>query len=395
MRSVRTLVMASVVLAWSAIGGANSASCQAKVGTAVTFLELVNSPRANGMGLCAVDLVDEHSAFGNPGALGLFHLDKVFAVSFPTNTEWLPDIADDLSLKSWGMSAGVSYRLLSGKPDSRFNAAIGAAYSFMKMSYGTFERTAEQHGQVLETLEAHDEAKLYSIAGSIEYFVRLGFGYTHKRIRSVLAAQGAGAEQGSSDVRFNGHDYGLLLELPVHELLPHKITLDRSSGHYLHFELTPAFGHVRANMGDSVRFYDAAMADPLPKITRNGPSVFLAVDINDACMASLRCVHETQRDLLYPACRIEKKGVEIGFGGTVFLRQGSADDPYGADQLKTKGWGFRLSGIIRWLRLFKVIDVDKGIAGYLAGHLDFSYDWAKYDKTNLDNTEFAKVSISL
>ncbi|MEA2030385.1 MAG: hypothetical protein U9N55_02155, partial [candidate division Zixibacteria bacterium] len=99
---------------------------QSKIGSStLTYLKIVNSPRANGMGGCTVNLVDEHSPLYNPGAMGLFHLDKVVAISTPlTKTKW---IMDDIHLSTYGLSLGGSLDLLKYDPDRDYNASAALA----------------------------------------------------------------------------------------------------------------------------------------------------------------------------------------------------------------------------------------------------------------------------
>ncbi|MFH2047990.1 MAG: hypothetical protein ABIJ12_00970, partial [bacterium] len=62
-----------IFIASSAFGDASS--------TAAQFLRIVNDPGAVAMGNCAVNNIDAQSALYNPGAMGLFYLDKNFSFS--------------------------------------------------------------------------------------------------------------------------------------------------------------------------------------------------------------------------------------------------------------------------------------------------------------------------
>ena len=103
------------------------------------FLVITNSPRAAGMGGCIVNMVGDQSALYNPGALGIYHLDKNIAISAPFKTEWLPKLSDgELKLKTYNLSAGVSLNQIMPDPLREFNLGVGVAWSRIEMDYSDF-----------------------------------------------------------------------------------------------------------------------------------------------------------------------------------------------------------------------------------------------------------------
>jgi hypothetical protein len=152
---------------------------------AVLFLLITNSARINGMGGCAINVVDEQSPLYNPGALGLFHLDKLFSVSFPNSTDWLPSIDPDLKIKSFAVSGGGSARRITSV-DTDYDFAVGLAYSSLEADYGEMNIT-DHFGNTIGRSHNIDKADYYSAGLGIELYARLGIGVSLKKIRSNLA----------------------------------------------------------------------------------------------------------------------------------------------------------------------------------------------------------------
>jgi len=356
---------------------------------AVLFLLVTNSPRANAMGGCIVNLVDEQAALHNPGALGLFHLNKTIGVSFPNNTKWLPELADDLRLKTWGISVGVSERQVRPSHKRRLNWSIALAYSRTKMDYGRFAITEPNSPEVLGYFDSWDKADYYSIGIGIEYFLRLGVGYTHKKIESHLADFGSGSESGAGSASGTAHDFGIIAELPFSELVPHKIYLRESDKYFFHYDLTPSFAYVQANIGDDIAYIDASQADPLPQISRTGVSLYTAINLSNSVLSSWRFVLETERYLYSRPDKMTNTGYEIGFFGTIYYRAGTYRE------VDTYGLGFRLQGVISWLDTFGKLGSENRFLSQLVRNLDLSYDFAKYDGSALSDKKFFKLSLSL
>jgi len=385
-KCVLWLTLSIIIVGYAASGRADISNA------AVLFLRIVNSPQANGMGTCVVNLVNEESAYYNPGTLGLFHLDKVVAVTFPNSTKWFPDLADDIRFKTWHAGGGVSDRLVTGRTGGRFNASLGLAYSYVRFDYGEFTRV-DPYGQVLSTYETYDAAKCYTVALGVEYYLRLGVGCTLKKIESKLAEQGAGAETTPGFARGDAHDYGMIVELPVDRWFTNGIILHDSPGGRLDLRVTPSFAYVRSNVGDDMEYIDAAQSDPLPKMSRMGFSVAGALDWNERECLAIRGVVESETLLLGERPKASKRGVELGALGIAYFRLGDNDDEVPDSDLPTWGFGFRLRGVIQWLRLTERLAFARGIPGYLARHFDLSFDFARWRGAG-GKTQFMRLGLS-
>jgi len=263
------------------------------------------------------------------------------------------------------------------------------------MDYGRFAIIGPNSPEVLGYFDSWDKADYYSVGVGIEYFLRLGAGYTHKKIESHLGEAGAGIEIGVGTARGTAHDFGIIAELPFSELIPHKIYLKQSDKYFLHFDLTSSFAYVQANIGDDMAYLDAAQSDPLPKVSRTGLSLYMAININNSPLFSGRFVSEMERHLFSRPNKTIKGGYEFGLFGMVYYRAGRFRDMPPNREVDTYGVGFRLQGLISWLDTFEKIGVENGFLSYLVKNLDLSYDFAKYDGGALSDTKFFKLSLSL
>jgi len=362
---------------------------------AVSFLVITNSARANGMGGCSINLVDGMSALYNPGAIGLYHTEKVFSASLPDNTQWLPNLADDLRLKTYSLSAGVPGSLLLGK-STKPRAALAVAYSRHRLNLGAQTITGE-FGNILGTFETWEKADYYTLAVGLRYYARLGVGITYKRLTSHLADFGAGQERGSGTANGTALDYGILAELPILDLLPHDGTAAAVRPSFS-FELTPSVAYVYANSGDEISYIDASQADPLPEMARMGLSVYGAVKFQHAVLISTRLSRQRDDARVGASEPIRLRGLEVGFLGAAFVRTGRVEDEEALVFFDTEGYGFSLAGLLAWLPQVTGRLPTSGTWGYLLSHADLTYDWAKYkpdDKyTPLEGTKFVRLSLS-
>ncbi len=370
-------------------------SAQAKVGSfGVPFLLINNSARGRGMGDCVINNVGPESRYYNPGAMGLYHLDQIFSVSFPNNTEWLPELADDLRLKSWGFSAGASKNLIwKPEPNSKLNAALAVAYTKLELDYGEITVT-DSLGQPVDMGNPTDQVEVYSVAAGFDYYVRLGAGIGLKKIKSDMSGGVEIPGIGYAIAEVDSWEYGLIGELPLRSIAPHKIAVDGSSDYYLSFDITPSLAFVETNMGsDSLVYSSTSRGDPLPKLSRTGVGLYAAVNINEHPLFSIRTVSETERILVGYKTKNWKNGYEFGLFGCLYYRAGEVNF-YGIENpIHTYGLGFSLQGAVQWFRMIRQSERRAPHTEYLLDHLDVTFDFAKVDGGVLD-TRFFRVSLS-
>lgn len=370
------------------------AAAQRKVGEAgALFLLIHNSARINGMGGCAINVVDEQSPLYNPGALGLFHLNKVFSVSFPNTTDWLPHYAIDLKVKTFAISGGASTRLL-GSGIGRHNIGIGLAYSSSRFDYGEIVQT-DQYGNVIGSQYPIDKADYYSAGVGIDYYARLGIGVTKKKIETEMFGVDQAANLVAVSVDADAYDFGMILELPVADLVQQVLQADMSSSSDYQIAFTPSFAYVYSNSGDSLVFKYAQNAYPLPRMRKIGVSGYGALAYKSANIFSLRMCWERNRWEIGTPYKIYLQGGELGLMDAAFFRFGSYADIDGQVAYNTFGVGLSLHGIAEWLLLYRP-EIENGILRYLATHVDFTIDYAKYSGIDsaLDETAFTNLTLS-
>jgi len=360
-----------------------------KVGTAYPFLLLTNSPRANAMGGCTINWIDEQSGIHNPGALGLFHLDKVFALAAPSNTDWMPNLVSDMQLTSYCASAGISYRLAFGG-NGPHNAAFGFSYANMTMDYGSFGVT-DYEGHITGIYSMKDIMRNYSAGIGIDYFCRLGIGMTYSTvIEKITGSQGPPAAG-------DGHtfNFGAVIEMPLFKFLPEPINPNRAD-RPICFELTPSVALVAINPGNGIAKF-ASNTYLLPNITRYGMSVTGSFGIRNAKFAAATFVDERGQHM---GRTLEwRDGWEVAVFDIFSVRGGRfREEPFPEQDRQTHGYGLKLDGIIDWIRHFNPHAFANGLGRYLADHLSISFDHASYGNVNdipaFDNTEFLNVSAS-
>ncbi|MCC6962901.1 MAG: hypothetical protein IT585_06585 [candidate division Zixibacteria bacterium] len=379
-----TVQTAPAVQSTSTAAGAGDAT-----DAGVLFLGIVNSARAVGMGAATVNLVDEESGLYNPAALGLFHLQRNAGFSAPIATNWLPNvIGGGLNLTTFAVSGG--YAVEFGDPDgpNQPRVALALGYSRLKLDYLEGPRGVPGSTGVGEE-DFYDKADLFTVAGALEYYARIGLGFTHKRIRSYLGPEGY-------DIvgKANASDYAVAVELPIVDLVGTTPAPNRA----VNYDFTPSFAYVRANNGDDIEYPDAAQEDPLPKLSRTGIALKLGAASGRASIASLLLVHEWQKDLVgSDAATIKKFGAEFGVLGSLFIRGGKYNDDDGQTDTYTYGLGLRAGGIIAWLARRSHIDPNSRLVRWVDSGFDVAFDYGRYDKGSslISETNFYSLRVSI
>jgi hypothetical protein len=232
----------------------------------------------------------------------------------------------------------------------------------------------------------------------MEYYVRIGVGYTYKRVTSRLFSHRGSVETVVVDGKATAHDFGVAAELPIGELISSGVQANQTSKRNLGFALTPSLAMTIVNMGDDIRYKDVAQTDNLPKARRLGMSVYSAIKIGKATLGSLLLAVEEEKDLFGDKNKMQKRGVELGILGMVCLRAGKYDDDAGEIHINTYGAGFSLGGAIALLEGLEVLRLKDNFLGRTISNLDLTFDYARYDddpNQALSNTEFIGIRLSL
>lgn len=379
------LIVIVMVLPRSAAAEPDTTSPIPRAG--VLFLLVSNSPRINGMGGCGIALMDEQSALYNPAALGVFHLDKVFAVSSPSTTDWMPLLKLDMRYKTFNISIGGSTKLLY--PESERHLSLGLAYGIKRIDYGA-DYATDESGIIIDTIFPEEKVEYLSLGVGLEHVVRLGAGFTVKKIHSDLTESGVGIEYGDIWWKGTAYDMGIYADLPLGHLISGDSTAD------MYIDITPALAYVYANRGEDIMYIDAAEADPLPREHQISLSLYGGLNTRTITLLSGRLAWEHERWAISGAADpINKYGLELGFGNALFLRGGYHNNDPGKMNYTTFGIGLSLHGILRFLARDRRRE-DAPTLYYFMTHADLAIDYARYfgDKEAYDGTNFLKFSLS-
>ncbi|MBI5266044.1 MAG: hypothetical protein HY851_02315 [candidate division Zixibacteria bacterium] len=336
---------------------------------------LINSARANGMGGCVTTIVDEQSALYNPAALAVFHLDKSVSVAFPSTSEFVEGYSGS-RLGSWSMGAGVStISLFPGRRGSP-HMSIAAAYSQL-------------------TLRSNQYSRSHSLGFAIDYFIRLGVGYSYKKLKVGLPTY---FDDGYYD---NGrsHDWGFYGDIDLMHISRNPRTFD-STGNKAGLSFIVAFAYVRGNAGGiEVTGPHSYFRNEHLEYRRSGQSIAVSKWSRRGELVSFRLVRESEEQgsfkppgELMP--RLENWGGEFGLFGAAFLRLGHMESWFfenpGTNMI---GFGFSFASAYRWLiapgnastatgmaRLINRIDIRADFSNY-TGDKFFASSWHTFNLT--------------
>ncbi len=393
--------------------------------TAVPFMRITTSPEGNGMGGISASQPtnDAFAPIANPGQLGLFSLTKFFnASTYAPRTNWLP--AYNISGLTYGataFNAGYNFRELLSLP---FDLSAGIGYSRVSLDLGTFMVTGPSDpagtGSSFEAKEHYDS---YSVAIGFDYYVRLGLGTNFKKIESQLSPIGTEQGQGSGTATAGATDFGLLLEVPVIELISVISETPLEVAPRIVPFLDLSFGYVNANVGDEMSYIDAAQADPLPRTAVAGLGLEAGLlgksATSDWKIISFRLARQAD-DLLvsrHPDGTFEyqsglgdiefwqnvvlgqdnaritmREGWQIQAAEIIYLRGGSVESP--GLSYATSGYSICLGGLLKLIGLLAQSS-DESWVGFAADHFDVQFHRASYGETESPISGTSTQSLNL
>ena len=418
-------------------------NCLAQGESAVPFLLVSPSARVTGMGEASVALCtdDPLAPITNPAHIGMQSQTSYF--SFGHNyCDWMPGLGDpNLWWKTFAFNAGIDLKQQFGITPEM---SLGFGYSRVYLNLGP-SFTSDLAGPVQTgTFNAYESSDQYTFGAGINSWVRASAGVTFKHVVSELANFNVQGHGKVAKATVDSYDYGLLIDVPFAgilarlrgepvEVLPH---------------LSPFFdvstGFAKNNLGDKrVTYIDPAQADPLPRYARIGIGFDLgmAYDIEGTEWRPVSFAWTTeQNDVLvrrYPEVMdssgnvvrqstweytaglgdinvlddvilghsgpgtIKKKGWEINIL-EVFSMRGGRYEQCGDKSTwgyATSGYGFRLAGIVKLLRVMRIHPAPGGVLGFILTHTDVRYDHSALttDDRNdaLANTKFDSIDIHI
>jgi hypothetical protein len=214
----------------------------------------------------------------NPAILG--HSARNNHASFsimPDKTLWSVYGSNRTTFHNYGLNLG--YNLKS--TGMNLPISVGLGFVHHKIDYGKWGITSEFGPEIIGNSEPYDLFNSFSFGIGIDYFIRLNIGFSLKSFDSQLGGVVINDQINEYSVDGTMIDYGILLTLPISELLNSDklhIQLDR------HTSLTPttniSFGLSKNNIGDEITYFDEAQKDPLSRTARLGYTFEFGLDLN-------------------------------------------------------------------------------------------------------------------
>ena len=394
MRYRRTIWVASALLLASVV----EAKAQYYGATAANFLNYPATPQALAMGEAGVSLVTRSamSIIANPGLLGMQSLENNLNVG--TSLQY----SENYSF----LASGVSYgpRLNSIWHELPFKAGIGVGYSYEELTFPFSAGGAPIGGTIT------DYANSFTVGMGIDYFLRLGLGYSVELIKNTHPAFTPNIDQPAAN-------FGADLQVPVLHLLYGTQNRSALIGKNIYPSLDVTAGYALRNVGgyviktptyqlplarqanlgwnwefvlmsrvagfdwkwfsftwareamdepfkvDSVFVGGASYVSNRDSVVsyRNGPGSFSPW--NDLIMGRPVAIAQLS------------KGWQIGLGGFLYLQGGSITYPGGPTAI-TSGWEMKLDGFLRSLVFFHVLSPNGSVTHFLLRNLDLQFDYS-------------------
>ncbi|MBI5266043.1 MAG: hypothetical protein HY851_02310 [candidate division Zixibacteria bacterium] len=362
-----------------------SASIQSLVFSAFDY---VQSARANAMGGCVITNVDEEAALYNPGAMGVFHLNRAMSLTIPIRTTLMPEFSDDTRVSALSASGRIPARWLGQRKTAPSKFSLSAGFSQLKLQWSYYSRW---YGITMSGY--YERASNFTIAAGYQNGARIGLGLTYKHLKAVIPAVGAGSQVGGTFSSTGwAYDLGLYADIDLADLHGQRQAAGGSR-----FSLVPAIAFVRANAGgDHFAYLDVVQEDPLPEMNRYSFSIKIVEARGSAEIKSLRLVYERE-DWMVPYHK-DKVGAELGLLGALFIRAGYLGDGTKYLDLFTYGGGFSFAGLSRWLREGGNRSSNQPASNGFWERLDLKIDYSRYgsDDTQFQQkTTFFKLCLSM
>lgn len=392
---------------------------------AVLFLRISPSPLANGMGETYGNIAsnDPMASIFNPAYLGFFSKKQNIGFSY-SKVNWLPGLTSDLYYKSFSFNFGFS---LKNKP-----ITVGIGYHHIYLDLGK-QIGMDEMGNPTGSFESSENANMFTCSALLDYYILASIGFSYKFIESNLSPSGTGAEIGSGEASANALDLGLSIKVPLFDILS---KINNSPIYVIpnvkpFFE--PSFSYSVTNIGDEIKYFNEAQADPLPRTVYTGINLNTGLKYSNMnynfTVFSFKWAREAN-DLLidkyfdddgvehtkYPSGFkdidfiknviygksndkiITNKGWEIGFGEIFYLRKGNYEDIEGKVKFDTHGWSINFIEPIRQFIEISNLEITNELLLKLLFNLDIEFHHSKFQTGTghpLANTKFNGLTLKL
>ena len=341
-------------------------------------------PRADAMGGCAINLVDEQSGFVNPASLGFFHMNR--NLSFFISDYVKNDIAeieridDDLKFRSLGFSGGINFHKHVRNSNKVYTYCISAGYYDNKLDFG-WMLFSNFDGEDTWRVKWIDRTKSYSVSMAADVGIRIGLGYNFTKYNRAETTE----DNPEYDLlKTDGHSLGLLVELPIFDIWWNQP--DIASANRFKYSLTPSFAYVTSTI-DEDEFFNYY----LPDVKQIGFSIYFDMKTSKMILFSIRpsylfqkpsynLPHETLQEIEW----IDKYGVEIGALGVGYFRIGKWESKEKSPG--SIGFGISLTELKNFMLKNRKIHTRYGFINTITNNLNLTIDYAKAYGTNFGET---------
>ncbi len=352
--------------------------------SALPFLSFSPSPESNGLGLTGVSFPsdDPLSFYYNPANLGQFGQKNNLSIqSYPGSANWLN--FNFLKYNNFGLNLGYNLKNhLNG-----LNIAVGAGFIHSKFDYNSLD---------------YDSFNAYGFGASINYYVTLSLGFTYKTITSKVSEYTIDNQLQGFTTKANAFDYGVLLTVPVLNLIAGNYSFKFPSGDDLYPVFNYNIGYSRSNIGNEVSFIDPAQKDPLPLTARLGQTFDFGFNfrVDDMLINLINyklileaddiLISNSNGDISYQGLLgdinigknliqlkaddkvVVHKANEISFMETVSILQGSYNGRGFSNVMKNNGLIFSTKGLFKFLNT----QLENGTIKFITNHLEIKYSTA-------------------
>ena len=340
------------------------------------------SAETNGMGGAGVSFVSDNAlaVIANPAELGLFSLHGMLGASY------MPPIPNQLD--AFAVNAGMDLnRLWNGLP-----AKIGVGVGYSNPNY-----TYPNWATLLANSVTTNAANGVTVALGVDYFVKLGLGYTLNWATTEETGQFRGYYKSTYTP-----DWGALLQIPVANIILN------SDGSFTR-SIIGATPILNLTFGYSERNFGNYAPGGLPGLPREGDLGWNFQFGLEASVAghrwnwlSITWIRQVDAPLVFNGTNTSAydqglgsfkvfdnlftgrptgsvsigKGWQVEIGQFLYFRAGSATGPE-IPTYTTFGGGVRLDGLIKGLIFTDAISADDTIASFLLDHLDLHFDFSE------------------
>ncbi len=379
---------------------------------AVPFLLLQPSPSLAAMGQTGTALPtnDPFAFVWNPAQLGYTsrHNNLSF-IFYPSKIDWIGSFFPGVELKGLAFNAGYNFTKLINFPLS-----VGFGYSRNEIDYGKF-----YYSESGDFSEPKDYYNAYSLGVGVDYFVQFNAGFTIKNITSKISSRPVGEEQGKGEAERTVTDFGLLINVPVIELVHPGLQIGFENQNKLIPFFNFSAGYSKSNIGDKIYYLDPAQEDPLPRIDRLGYGIYTGIDLvsddfrintiglsftaeADDILITRDSMGQSSYQSTLSELRFWKNIINIEGDGRIVSHAGFKIDLFetislslghftgrGFQVRKTSGYELRTKGLFKLYAMW----ANDPITDFLRDHLDLVYYHTTFFDDNPMKTEMTGLAI--